>query len=157
MAKAIYSDDVKPNQMPDIILGDGTLAVGGVSIEPVGRTPINKALLDELAFMEEEIVVMVQETSDENAENPVTVGNNGVFKQFFRGVPTVAKRKFVDGLIVKTGRVTTPEVEVQGVKGSRERSFSIQQRSAHRFPFMVIKDSNPRGAEWITRRLADAI
>ncbi len=157
MARPLYSDDVKPNQMPDIILQDGTLAVGGAIIEPVGREPLNKAMLDELAFMEEEITVMVQETSDENAENPVTVGNNGVFKQFFRGVPTTAKRKFVDCLIVKTGRVTTPEIEVPGIRGGRERSFSIQQRSAHRFPFMVISDKNPRGAEWLTRRLSDAI
>lgn len=151
-----YSDDTAVDQPSDIILKDGTLATGGQPVIYQDK-PLNADYMDSLAFMEEEIEVMVQETSDENAENPITVGNNGIFKQFFRGVPTVTKRKFVDSLIVKTGRVTTPEVQIQGVKGGSERSFTIRQQSAHKYPFMVIQDRNPKGPEWLKRRLAEAI
>ena len=139
-------------QSPDIILNDGTLATGGLIVEPVAGS-MNKSYLDELAFNEEEMVVMVNETSDENAENPVIVGNGGVFAQFFRGQATVAKRKFVDCLIVKSGRVTTPET----LNGAGERTNVIRQQSAHKYPFMVVEDKNPKGREWLTRRFADVM
>lgn len=156
MNKPLYSDDSKPDQAPDIILKDGTLAVGGQQVIYMDK-PLSKDYAAELAFMEEEIVVTVNETTDENAENPITVGNNGVFKQFFRGVPTLTKRKFLDSLIVLSGRVTTPEIQVQGVRGQTERSFTIHQKSAHKYPFTVNEDKNQRGAEWVQRRLRDGV
>ena len=152
MARVNSTEDVNPTQPADIILKDGTLATSGNAIVTIDR-PLNAELMEEIAFMEEEITIMVQETADENAENPVIVGNNGVFKQFFRGVPTLTKRKFVDSLIVKTGRVSTPEY----INNAGERARKISQHSAHKYPFMVVKDSNPKGAEWLTQRLSEQI
>ena len=157
MARPTYTQDFKPEQPADIILGDGSLAKGGVSIEPVTTDQLNKDHLEALAFMEEELEIIVAESSDNNSENPVMVGCNGVFKQFFRGEPTRAKRKFVDCLIVKTGRVSTPEVQVPGINGGAERSFSIQQRTAHKYPFTVLSDPNPKGREWLMRRMSEAV
>lgn len=148
--KQTHTDETKVQQVADIILKDGTLATGGVAVESTGGS-INKTYFDELAFMEEEIEILVHETSDENAENPVIVGNNGTFKLFFRGQPTVAKRKFVDSLIVKTGRVSTPEF----INGAGERARAIRQLSAHKFSFSVIQDRNPNGAAWLRNRLAE--
>lgn len=153
MARQIDSEDIKPNQPADIMLADGSLAVGGTSIEAISKETLHAEHMAALAFMEEEITVMVQETSDQNAENPVVVGNNGMFKQFFRGQPTTAKRKFVDSLIVKSGRVNTIEVQ----NGAGERTYAIRQPSAHKYPFMMISDKNPKGGEWLTRRLAESI
>lgn len=151
--KVVSTEDMKVGQPADIILADGTLSTGGLSIEPATTDSLTDGYADELAFMEENIEIMVMETSDENAENPVTVGCNGVFKQFFRGVPTVAKRKFVDCLIVKSGRVTTPKIR----NNAGEDAFAIRQASAHKFPFNVISDRNPKGAEWLRRRMMDQI
>lgn len=153
MARPVYSDETQPNQVADIILKDGTLATSGNTIEAISADALGTDRLAALAFMEEEITVMVQETADENAENPVMVGCNGIFKQFFRGQPTLAKRKFVDCLIVKTGRVTTPETQ----NGAGERTYAIRQQSAHKYPFMLIEDRNPKGKEWLTRRLSEVI
>jgi urocanate hydratase len=152
--KKIDTRDMEVGQPSAVILKDGVLASGGMTIEPVDK-PVNKEYLDELAFMEEEIEVMVMETSDDNAENPVTVGCNGQFVQFFRGQPTTAKRKFVNSLIVKSGRVHTPEIQVQGVKGGVERSFTIRRQDAQKYPFSVIQDRNPKGVEWLRQRLAE--
>jgi hypothetical protein len=138
-------------QAPDIRLGDG-IPTAANQFEPVDR-PLETDYVSTLAFMEEPIEILVHETSDENAENPVIVGNNGVFKAFFRGQPTIAKRKFVDSLIVKTGRVTTPEY----INNGGERARAIRQHSAHKYPFSVLKDSNPKGAEWLRQRMADVI
>lgn len=152
MEKKIQTDEIKVGQQSDIILKDGSLAVGGASIEAIDK-PLNNDYLNELAFMEEEIEIVVNESADQNAENPVTVGNNGQFKQFFRGIPTIAKRKFVDCLIVKSSRVETPKIR----NGAGEDAFAIRQYSAHKYPFMVVRDKNPKGVEWLRRRLAEVI
>jgi len=146
--------DLNVGQPADIILKDGVLGVtGGAAIESIGEKALNDDYFKELAFMDEHMTIMVNESSDENAENPVIVGNNGMFRQFFRGVPTVTQRKFVDCLIVKTGRVSTPEY----INPAGERARSIRQQSAHKYPFMVVEDRNPRGAEWLRRRLAEVV
>lgn len=139
-------------QMADIALDDGTIATGGATLEAVYQG-LNKSYIDELAFMEEMVEVMVHETEDPNAENPVVVGVNGVFKPFFRGVPTTARRKFIDGLIVKSTRVTTPEV----LNGAGERTNIIKQHSAHKYSFSILRDPNPKSGEWLKRRMAEAI
>ena len=146
------SRNYQVGQAPDITVNRQGELNTSTQFEPVDK-PLNTDYLQELAFMEEEITVMVQESSDENAENPVIVGCNGVFKQFFRGQPTLAKRKFVDCLIVKSGRVTTPKIR----NGAGEDAFAIRQHSAHKFPFTIIEDRNPKGREWVMRRLAEVI
>lgn len=149
--KETSTENLSVGQPADIILQDGTVAVGQQYVEPVDPQAINKDYLDALKFMEEEIVVLVQESSDQNAENPVQVGVNGVFAQFFRGIETRAKRKFVDALCVKNSIVQTPEF----INGAGERAFKIVQRQAMKYPFMVIRDGNPKGGEWLKRRLAE--
>ena len=153
--RVIYSDDTKVQDVVDITIGaDGSiLTAGSNTIDAISPDALNKNFLDEIAFMEEEMEIMVNESSDENAENPVMVGCNGAFRQFWRGQVVTAKRKFVDCLIVKSGRVTTPEY----INQAGERARSIKQQSAHKYPFMVISDRNPKGAEWIRRRLAEPI
>ena len=51
----------------------------------------------ELKFMEEAVEVMVHDSTDPNAENPVLVAVNGVNQYFIRNQPQVVKRKFVEG------------------------------------------------------------
>lgn len=152
MAKEISTDDVKIQQVSDIQLKDGVISTSNNVVEATAEA-LNKEYTGALAFMEEEIEILLQESSDENAENPVIVGCNGQFKAFYRGVATKAKRKFVDCLIVKTGRVSTPEF----INNAGERARAIRQNSAHKYPFMVINDRNPKGAEWFKQRLAEAV
>lgn len=145
------TSDMAVGQVSDIILCDGEINTGGNVIEPVDK-PINSSYMDELAFMEEELIITVAETDDQNAENPVSLGCNGVFKYIFRGQPTKLKRKFVDCLIVKSGRITTPKVK----NGAGEDAFAIKQTSAHKYPFSVLVEPNQkRGQEWLLRRMAE--
>jgi len=148
----ISNEGMAVGQMPDIILDDGTLAMGGIDIAAIDK-PMNSDYFKELAFMEEEVRIMVHETEDQNAENPVIIGNNGIFKEFFRGRPTVAKRKFVDGLIVKSTRVTTPEI----LNPAGERTNIIKQHSAHKYSFSILQDRNPMGPAWLERRMAEIV
>lgn len=148
----LSNEGMAVGQMPDLILGDGTLMTGGVDIAAIDK-PLNSDYVKELAFMEEEVRIMVHETEDQNAENPVIIGNNGIFKEFFRGRPTVAKRKFIDGLIVKSTRVTTPEI----LNPAGERTNIIKQHSAHKYSFSILQDRNPMGPAWLERRMAEIV
>jgi hypothetical protein len=151
VAKEINTYDMEVGQPAPIILKDGTLATNP-TIDPI-KGDVNDDYVKTLAFMEEPMEIILLESSDPNAPNPVIVGNNGMFQTFFRGVPTKTKRKFVDCLIVKSGRVTTPKVR----NGAGEDAYAIHQHSAHAYPFTVVSDQNPMGAEWIKRRMADII
>jgi hypothetical protein len=153
-AKQAETDQFNVGQHDDLglMLADGSLATGGADIAAIDK-PLHSDYVQELAFMEELITITVAETEDANAENPIIVGNNGAFFPFFRGQPVTAKRKFVDNLIVKATRVTTPEV----TNAAGERVNLIKRHSAHRYPFTVNEDRNPRGREWLVRRLAEIV
>lgn len=102
--------------------------------------------IEELRFNEELVEVMVHETTDENAENPVFTACNGVTQYFFRGQPQMVKRKFVAILAsVKEHGITTPEYAA----GDGSRAMSIRRTSSLKYPFSIISDKNPRGAAWL--------
>ena len=107
----------------------------------------------ELLFNEEVIEVMVHESTDENAENPIFTSCNGTPQYFYRGVPQEVKRKYVAILAsCKEHNVTTPEYTQQD--GSR--AMSIRRTRSLKYPFSVIHDPSPRGADWLRSLLKAA-
>lgn len=153
MPQEIDASQIPVGQPSDIILKDGSVAIGQQCIEPVTKDVLNKEYLEELAFMDEMMEILVQESTNPNDENPVPIGCNGVIVHIFRGKPTVLKRKFVNNLIVKSTRVTTPEY----INGAGERAFKIVQQNALKYPFMVLRDPSPKGGEWLARRMAELV
>ena len=104
----------------------------------------------ELIFNEEEVEVMLHESTDDNAENPVFTACNGVTQYFYRGIPQRVKRKFVAILAsVNEHNVSTPEYT--GPDGAR--AMSIKRTSSLKYPFSIISDPNPRGPEWMKSML----
>lgn len=102
--------------------------------------------IEELRFNEELVDVMVHESTDENAENPVFTACNGVTQYFFRGQVQTVKRKFVAILAcAKEHGVSTPEYAA--ADGSR--AMSIRRTSSLKYPFSIISDKNPRGPAWL--------
>lgn len=100
----------------------------------------------ELLFNEEIIDIMVSETTDENAEQIIYTACNGVVQYFQRGVAQSVKRKFVAILAsCKEHNLTTPQFTARD--GSR--ATSIKRTSSIKYPFMVLRDDNPRGAAWL--------
>jgi hypothetical protein len=102
--------------------------------------------VQELAFNEEMVEVMVHESTDPNAENPVFTACNGVTQYFFRGQVQTVRRKFLAILaIAKEHAIRTPEYTLaDGSRGTK-----ITRTSSLKYPFSVISDPNPRGAAWL--------
>lgn len=112
----------------------------------------DKKQLDEMAFMEEPMRVMVHESADENAQPIVDIYCNGTPQRFIRGVDQVVKRKFVQILI--NARTTNIKTRT-GVEGGNVIN-QLTRHTAVRYPFSVIEDRNPRGAAWLRDALANA-
>jgi len=111
----------------------------------------DKKQFDELKFNEEFVEVMLHESTDANAENPVFTACNGVTQYFFRGQVQTVRRKYLHILAAcKEHSVSTPEYTMPD--GSR--STRIVRRSSLKYPFSVISDKNPRGAAWLKALLA---
>lgn len=151
--KAVETGVEVEQQQPPRVNKDGTLNLGGNEVEVVPGAP-KKEFLEMLKFMEEPVTIRLHETTDQNAENPVTVGCNGFYATFWRGKETTVARKYVDCLIVKEDKVSTPK---QYSPQTGEMMYSIHRVAALKYPFAVVKDDNPKGAQWLRQRCAQAV
>lgn len=114
--------------------------------------PHFKSYVDEMEFMEEQVVVRVHQSSDKNAEAIVTVWNDGKPQRFQRGVAQIVKRKYVEVLArAKPFSVSTPE----GTDGNGNRNTSIKTQTGLLYPFEM-HDKNPLGQAWLQRVLQEA-
>lgn len=119
--------------------------------------PSQKDYLKELAFMEELIEIRVLEDTDPNSENPVPCGVNGANLWLERGKAVVIKRKYVEALArSKQTAIKTPEIVGPSADGGMERKTVIRKTTNSRYPFEVLRDPNPRGAEWLRAIRASA-
>jgi hypothetical protein len=128
-----------------VLPATGPVIRDDVSIQ-VAEGPLSDDRAAELAFMEEKVEVMVHESTDENAENPVTVACNGVNQFFVRGMPQVVKRKYVEILArAKTTAISTREARDY----AGDLTTQISKSTALRYPFSIVRDENPKGATWL--------
>jgi hypothetical protein len=104
-----------------------------------------------LMFMEEPVTVHIHTTSDIKAAQVFDLGNNGQREIFKRGETKTVKRKFVD--ILASRKITTYTQERrQNAQGIFE---DVQiPHSSLIYPFSVVKDEHPRGADWLQSVLA---
>jgi len=100
----------------------------------------------QLAFMEEQVEVMVHESADPNAEMIVETWVNGTAQRFIRGQSLTVRRKYVEVLAraKMTGIQTREASDYNG-----DRTTAIVKHTALKYPFSVVRDSNPRGAAWL--------
>lgn len=104
------------------------------------------------AFYEEEVEVVVSESDNPNLEQLIQVGVNGTNQFFIRGVPVIVKRKFLEGLCrARPESITTQEY----LDANGNRSTRVIKTPGLKFPFRVLRDSNPRGREWLEKLLQE--
>lgn len=103
---------------------------------------------DHLKFNEEWLIITVHESTEIGVEDPLPLSINGSTVLIPRGKPTLVRRKYVELLMrMKPQNVTTriDRSDPDNIKNI------IEKRSALRHPFSIIRDDNPRSAEWIKR------
>lgn len=121
-------------------------------IEPVDG-PLNPEKAAALAFMEEELLVVVHDSTNDNDEPIPAVWNSGRAQYFIRGQHQRVKRKFVEVLARLKITKYTQRLEKDGAGNDTYKNIP---HTALRFPFSVIEDpSGQKGADWLKRVLAE--
>lgn len=141
-------------------IGTATMASTGPAvmeqeIEPVSAARLaEKSQLDNLAFNEEKVTVVVSETTDKFAPRWVEIEVNGVKQLFWRGRETTCKRKFVEGL-ARAKPINYKNIEYVDVEGNKGVKWPATVGLA--YPFQMVRDDNPKGPSWLKRLLAEPI
>lgn len=146
------SEDVPVGQMPPIVMSaDGPIVREPETIEPID-TPITMDYAAELAFMEEKVTILVHPSAEKFAPKYLDVYVNGRPEWIPVGVPYKVARKYVEVL----ARTKPTDVQTYHEDATVERpNNQIIRATRVKNPFSVIGETNPRGAEWLTRLLAE--
>lgn len=114
---------------------------------------------EQLAFLEEKMVINIMETTDKNAEKFVYVAVNGEgaghlgLPYLPRGVDVTVKRKHVEKLL--RSRPSSYESQ-EYVAENGERKIRYPETAALMYPFQVISDPSPdKGRAWMKQILAE--
>jgi hypothetical protein len=114
-------------------------------------TPVCRTKLEELAFMDEKVKVLILSTGNENEEQFVDLGNDGIPQFIERNKPQVVKRKYVEVLARAKSDIikTVPCKDPNGTDSTR-----IMKIPAPKYSFQMF-DPNPNGQVWLQRILAE--
>lgn len=137
---------------PRRMASDGPAKLEPARVEIVDR-PVNQEQLDMLAFAAQKVTIVINPSTDKNAEDPVYIGNNGTPMWLKRNVSHTIERRFVESLA--RAKITTytqrDETDPNGV-----RHVINVPHTACRYPFRVEHDPHPRGGDWLKSILQEA-
>lgn len=125
--------------------------VGEVSMVQVAERMPDPEKLAMEAFMNEQIDVQIAHTTDKNAL-PFELTINGRTELFRYGEQKTVRRCYVDLMArLKVTSIDTPE-KVNPETG--ERYTDRVPHTALKYPFVVVRDPNPQGRDWLKATLA---
>lgn len=109
--------------------------------------------LDALAFMEEEVVVILHRGREKFSPTHEQFGVNGKIIWIECGQPTRIKRKYLE--VIARSQPIDIRTEAGEDKGDAI-TFNRIERSMHaNFSFSVVGDTNPRGADWLMKLMRE--
>lgn len=147
VAQGVDLGKTKDVQVP--VAGSARLLKPGIEIVD-GPKAMKKA--DELAFMDEMVEIVISESDNPNAENPVPVSINGRGGFIFRGQPTIVRRCYVERL----ARCKTDNFKQNLNETDPEKFNILKLMRGLKYPFTVTVDRNPKGRDWLIKVLREA-
>lgn len=157
MATASASPVMKPakplvDSTNEYIGKSSTMEFGVVkdSVAEIVANPVSMSDVEAEAFMNEPVMVVVNASGKDNEAEFVSVSVNGVIQMFKRGTPIIVKRKYVERLARAKETHYAQTVDAQ----LGENMNLLTANPAMRYPFQVMRDDNPQGAEWLRTIMA---
>ncbi len=120
------------------------------ALDPIEFVKVDKrysaSKLETLAFMEEYVEIEIQDTNNATDAAIPCFYNDGRSQYFIRGREQTVKRKFLSQ--IATCHVTTYGDETfEDPAGDTAHRYPAKTVLA--YPFRVIRDDNPKGADWL--------
>lgn len=127
-------------------------------VQRVIETPegpyVDKKWGDNMQFMEEKVTVIVHQQGESRYPEPaISVWNGGTHQLFPRDHEVTCARKFLE-VLARAKVATYGNQEYINEEGIRAQKYP--KRVAHKYPFSVIRDDNPRGRAWLARIFQEA-
>jgi hypothetical protein len=141
------------NEKPRVMssTGDARESLQPRVLEQVEGVTMSK--MEALAFMEEEIVVVVADTTNPHDVAVPVVWNDGRAQYFFRNSKSKVKRKYVEVL----GRLKKTTFSQRLIKdGNGNDTYENVPHTALMYPFSVVYDpSGKKGNDWLEKLLKE--
>ena len=146
-------DHVIGQDNPRAMSSTGKARIEPGTVEVIDRVMPTKEKLEALKFDQEELMVLIHDSTNPTDDPIPYVINGGRRQAFIRGQKQKVKRMYVEILarMKKTTYTQTKEKDSQGID-----TVINHPHTALVFPFSVIHDPNPRGAAWLEAILAEA-
>ena len=149
--KEIHTDDVAIKQKAPVNIGldtDLTVVRQNEDIITDVAASIKQDELEAMQFMEEQLTIRLERSSEKFAPSMVDVSVNGRTEIIPVGKPVKIARKYVDVLArCRSDAFQTVQ------HGSETSDFQLLRFTQQKYPFSVIQDPNPKGYEWLTNIL----
>lgn len=146
--REITPDDLPVGARPDIDMTNGMAGRERETILLVDK-PMSTSEADELAFMEEEVLIRLEQPQTE--EKPVLCypfSVNGRTAWVPPNRPFNVKRKYLE--VILRSQPFTVETDVFK-PGDREERQVMRRYQSRRFNVSILRDPSPRGPEWHQR------
>jgi hypothetical protein len=101
--------------------------------------------LANLAFMDEKVTIRPATSTDPNAEQVFEITINGKSELFRRGEAKTVRRCFVDRMCMLKETV----FDCKLVDKEGERQYIYPQTTGLKYDFSMLRDDNPKGADWL--------
>jgi hypothetical protein len=122
---------------------------GDTLITPEFRTMDDPRMIRKMEiekFMAEPVTVQISDVSEDQADIGFVIEVNGDKEFFRRGETKTVKRKFIEGL---ARAKKTAFKNQQSTNANGEPEFIYPSKTGLRYPFSIMNDANPRGAQWL--------
>jgi hypothetical protein len=118
----------------------------------------NTDYLDELKFMEEQVTIRIEPSSDRNAAGAMPIWCNGKPAEVYQngrwdeigylpvGRVLIVRRKVLE--IIIRAKVDTVQTQIIGQDSERPNNV-VSRFTSPVHSFSIIEDRNPRGAAWV--------
>lgn len=147
----IHSEDHKPRALPPVVEPEDRI---GETIETARDGLTSADYFDELAFMNEDVVVILNRGREKHAPEFEQFGVNGRLIWIKTGVPTRIKRSYLEVMARSQPiDIRTQSGEDQGDALTFNR---VERTQSAGFSFSVIEDKNPKGHAWLAKVIRES-
>ncbi len=120
---------------------------GEIEVQAKSLDQMGMAKLDALAFDQELLDVRISEAQDEAQDKRISVAVNGKEYVMWRGMTYRNVPRFIVEGLARAKPYTFSNVEYTKPDGSL--SVKWPAHMGLRYPFQVVRDNNPKGADWL--------
>lgn len=152
-ASGAHDAELHPQDKPRDMPSTGPARIDPLEIETVQDGPGLKDQTELLAFLNEEVEVIVLKTNDKNADPCPGFWVNGRSQYFPRGMRVKCKRLYLEKL---ARSVITSYTQEEYLDPAGNRAVRNIPSTSLAYPFSVAHDPNPRGSAWLENLLAEA-